>query len=113
MRMGYHLLEVPNGYKTELALIIAPYFDLAFTKQLVRRLKPRKIRFVVDDGARAEDVLQLSKSFRNIDVKVALGAATGIVHVKAFFIDFVKITGRRQRRRYFIFGSANATEAGF
>ncbi len=28
--MGFDLLRVPAGYKTDLALIIAPYFDPKF-----------------------------------------------------------------------------------
>ena len=39
--MSYDLLNVPNGYKTELALIIAPYFDLQFAERLIKTMRPR------------------------------------------------------------------------
>lgn len=112
--MGYDLLEVPKGYETDLALVIAPYFDPKFARRLVEKLLPNRVRFIVDDGARPEDVGLLVKACaRNTDVKVALGAARGIVHLKGFYFEFVKSEGRQRRIRRFLFGSANATEAAF
>lgn len=111
--MSFDLFEVPEGYETDLALVIAPYFDPKFAKHLIKRLSPERIRFVIDDGARSEDVAALEKACKGTDVKVALGATRGIVHMKGFYFEFVRSQGRRQRRRRFLFGSANATVAAF
>ncbi len=59
---SYDLLNVPEGYVTSLVLLVAPYFDAKFMKTLVKKLVPEKIRVVVDDGARAEDIKQLIKA---------------------------------------------------
>lgn len=111
--MGFDLLEVPEGYETDLALVIAPYFDPRFAKRLIKELSPNCIRFVLDDGARPEDLDQLLKACGKTDAKVALAGAAGIVHLKGFYFEFVKVEGRKQRKRRFLFGSANATEAAF
>lgn len=111
--MGYDLLNVPDGYKTDLALIIAPYFDLQFAEQLIKTMKPRRLRFLLDDGASKDDVHRLREKCGTRKVKIALGGAAGIVHIKGFYLEFVKSSGRARRKRRFIFGSANATEAAF
>jgi hypothetical protein len=113
MQVGFELLEVPEGYETDLALVIAPYFDPRFAKRLIKELSPNRVRFVVDDGARPEDIDQLLKACGKTDVKVALAGAAGIVHIKGFYFEFVKAEGRQRRKRRFLFGSANATEAAF
>ncbi len=82
--MGYDLLNVPDGYKTDLVLIIAPYFDLQFAEQLIKTMRPRKLRFLLDDGASKEDVHRLREKCGTRKVKIALGAAAGIVHIKSF-----------------------------
>jgi hypothetical protein len=111
--MAYNLPKLPPGYRADCALIVAPYFDLWFASRIVERLKPRRIRFVVDDGAHDEDIRKLIESCRDGDVRVALGRAGGIVHLKLYFIEFLKTKGGGIRKRLFIFGSANATEAAF
>ncbi len=111
--MNYDLPKPPDGYKTDLALIIAPYFDLWFVRRIVKQLKPRRIRFVVDDGARTEDINRLRKECGAVDINVALGRAAGIVHLKGYYLEFIKLNGPGRRIRRFLFGSANATKAAF
>lgn len=112
--MSYDLLEVPQGYATNLVLIIAPYFDLTFIKEVVRKLSPEKVRLVIDDGVRPKDVTQLLKAASGkADVKIALAVAPGLVHIKGYYVEFVKAEGRARRKRHFLYGSANATDAGF
>jgi hypothetical protein len=112
--MSYQLLKRPDGYETDLALVIAPYFDSRFVTTLVKNLAPHRIRFVIDDGVRSEDLEELRKSCgKRADIKIALGAALGLVHVKGYYIEFVKTDGRSRRKRRFLYGSANATEAAF
>ncbi|MFD2233550.1 hypothetical protein [Phaeospirillum tilakii] len=113
--MSYKLFEVPEGYETDVVLVMAPYFDRAFAKRIASDLAPKRIRFLVDDGSRQEDLDALRKSFpRDADVRIALGAAAGLVHLKGFYFEFVKVDGQRQnRKRKFLFGSANATEPAF
>jgi hypothetical protein len=111
---GYDLLEVPDGYRTSMVLLVAPYFDPRFIKTLVKKLSPEKIRLVIDDGIRGEEIKQLIKAANGTaDVKVALGVAAGLVHIKGYYAEFVKIDGRSRRRRRFFYGSANATDAAF
>jgi hypothetical protein len=111
--MNYDLPKPPEGYRTDLALIIAPYFDLWFARRIVKQLKPRKIRFIVDDGARDKEVRLLRDDCGAADIKVALGRASGIVHLKGYYLEFIKLRGRSQRKRRFVFGSPNATKAAF
>lgn len=112
--MSYDLLEVPDGYRTDVVLLLAPYFDPKFIKMIVKKLAPGKIRLVIDDGVRAEDIQQLIKAAGGTDnVKVALAAAAGLVHIKGYYAEFVQSEGRNRRRRRFFYGSANATDAAF
>ncbi len=111
--MCFALFQVPDGYRTDLALVIAPYFDPRFARRLIRRMAPECVRFVVDDGARAEDVKVLKLACGGTDVRVALGATRGIVHLKGFYFEFVRTEGPQRRIRRFLFGSANATVAAF
>jgi hypothetical protein len=113
--MPYELPKPPPGYRTDLALIVAPYFDLWFTKTLVDALQPQKLRFLLDDGSRGEEVDQLIKECGVTDVEVALGRAIGIVHLKAYYFVFKKINGSGpgSTKRKLLFGSANATRAAF
>lgn len=111
--MGYDLFNVPDGYGTDLALVIAPYFDDRFAQQLIKKMNPSRLRFLLDDGASNEEVHSLYNKCGARDVKIALGAVPGIVHFKGFYLEFVKASGRARRKRRFIFGSANATEAAF
>lgn len=112
--VSYRLFDIPRGYRTDFVLIIAPYFDPIFITQLIDRLAPSRIRLLVDDGARAEDLLAIRKCCgRKTDLKIALGAARGLVHLKGFYIEFVKAEGRERRMRRFFYGSTNATDAAF
>lgn len=112
--MSYDLLTVPNGYKTVLALVIAPYFDPMFARRLVEKLSPERIRFIVDEGANPKDVEKLMEACGGPRVtKIALGTAPGIFHMKVFYFVFEKAVGKKQQKRRLIFGSANATEAAF
>ncbi len=47
--MAYDLPKTPRSHRAELAIIVAPYFDLWFARRIIEHLKPRRIRFVVDD----------------------------------------------------------------
>ena len=111
--MKYDLPKPPDGYRTDLALIIAPYFDLWFGSRIVTQLKPSRVRFVVDDGARHDELEQLRQECGARDIRIALGRASGIMHLKGYYLEFIKLEGRSQCKRRFVLGSANATEAAF
>lgn len=113
MKMSFELLGVPDGFHTDRALVIAPYVDPKFMKELVKRMKPRRLCLLVDDGVRLEDLDKIRRSCRqHVDLEVRLGRAVALVHMKAFYFEFVRETPRR-RRRQLLFGSANATAAAF
>lgn len=113
--MSYSLLSVPDGYRTSLALVIAPYVDLAFLTELAKELKPARLCLLVDDAIQPdalEKILRSRPSGMKIEVRVA--RATGLMHMKAFFFEFARGDGQRSRRkRQLLFGSANATNAAF
>ena len=71
--MAPGLTKHPPRTTTSLLLVIAPYFDEWFIVQAVKELRPRKIRFLVDDGTRGEDIEVLHKKCGAADFKVALG----------------------------------------
>lgn len=112
--MSIDLLSVPQGYKTNLALIIAPYMDTTFISAVAKQMRPQLTRIIIDDGTRRQDIDNIRACFGpRANVKIFLGAAPGLVHIKGYYFSFIKAEGRARRRRRFIFGSANATEAGF
>jgi hypothetical protein len=112
--MSYDLISVPEGYRTDLVLIVAPYIDIKFTENVIARLKPKRTRIIVDDGTRIQDLTRILECFRpRSDVQIALGAAAGLVHMKLYYFEFVRAEGQQRRKRRMIFGSANATNAGF
>ncbi|MGD0866834.1 MAG: hypothetical protein ABSA49_14900, partial [Rhizomicrobium sp.] len=108
--MNFDLPTPPHGYKTDLALIIAPYFDVNWFDR-VARLEPRRMRILVDDSARTKDVEDLTKKYPA--AKVALGSVKGILHLKGYYFEFIKAKGAGRPKMRFVFGSANATEAAF
>ncbi len=111
---GYDLFGVPSGYRTNIVLLVAPYFDKKFVRQIIEKLSPEKIRVVIDDGVQGEELEELKKAASSVpDVKFVLGTASGLVHLKFYYIEFQKISGRGRRRRRFLYGSANATDAAF
>jgi hypothetical protein len=109
------LLSVPPGHETESALIIAPYFDPWFGRELAERLKPGRIRFVVDDGARYEDIEALEAELRGAgvaDLKILVAQANSLMHMKAYYFQYRDRAGSIAQR-HLHFGSANATKAGY
>ena len=98
--MSYDVLEVPIGYRTDLVLLLAPYFDSKFIKTLIKKLAPEKLRVVIDDGVRAEDIQQLIRAADGTSsIKFALAAAAGLFHIKGYYAEFVKANGRSRRRQ--------------
>ncbi len=112
--MSYNLLCVPEGYVTDSVLVLAPYFDPVFIKALLDTMKPPHMSVVVDDGASANEIGALSrlgtacKSFR-----IGVASASGLVHIKGYYLVFKATDGAKGYRRRFIFGSCNATDAAF
>ncbi len=112
--MSYKLLSVPNGYSTDVALVIAPYVDLVFLKDLVARLNPARLCLLVDDAIQPEALHKIRDCRRRgFDIEVRVARATGLMHMKAFFFEFVRNEAPRRRKRRLLFGSANATNAAF
>jgi hypothetical protein len=112
--MSFELLSVPEGYRTDLALVIAPYVDVKFMDALVKQMNPHRLCLLVDDGARPEDLQELHKARRKgVKLEVRLGRAAGLMHMKAFYFEFVREVAPKTRKRRLLFGSANATNAAF
>ncbi|WP_172122506.1 hypothetical protein [Devosia sp. 919] len=111
--MSYDLFKVPDGYETDLALVVAPYFDKRFAKKIAKQLQANRLRYLLDESARDEEVSSLITAFQSKDFKICLCRAAGIAHLKLFYLEFVKSAGNRTRKRRLIFGSGNATEAAF
>jgi|GEM_PF-2927983 len=108
------LAVLPKGVtRADLLLVIVPYFDEWFAKEVLRRFKPRKVRFLVDDGTRSEDIDRLQKTFQGSDFKIALGVAPGLMHLKIFYVESAKGRNKAGSQRVMVFGSANATDAAF
>ncbi|MBS0352471.1 MAG: hypothetical protein JSR83_01025 [Proteobacteria bacterium] len=112
--MSFDLFEVPDGFETTVALVVAPYIDPNFMKKLVKQLKPKRLCLLVDDGVRQEDLDAVKAACRrNVKLEVRLGRASGLVHMKAYYLEYTREEAPRTRRRQLLFGSANATTAGF
>jgi hypothetical protein len=100
----YDLFEIPSGYETDLVLLVAPYFDPKFIKTLVKKLSPEKHRLIVDDCVRAEELKKLIKATSGAAyVQFALGRAAGLVHIKGYYVEFIKSDGRSRRKRRFFY----------
>lgn len=112
--MSYELLSVPDGYSTDVALVIAPYVDLVFLDNLVANLKPIRLCLLVDDAIQPEVLQRIQDGRRRgLDIEVRVARAIGLMHMKAFFFEFVRNEAPRRRKRRLLFGSANATNAAF
>lgn len=112
--MSYKLLSVPDGYRTDVALIVAPYVDLVFLNRLVTELKPARLCLLVDDAIQHEALHKIRDSQRRgLKIEVRIARATGLMHMKAFYFEFVRKEVPRRRKRQLLFGSANATNAAF
>lgn len=57
--------------------------------------------FIVDDGASKDEIRSLEKKCDKTELRVALGASPGIVHIKGIYVEFVKNSGRSRRKRRF------------
>ncbi|WP_440092460.1 hypothetical protein ACTACL_24090 [Pseudomonas syringae] len=112
--MSFDLLSVPKGYRTEVALVIAPYVDPKFMGTLVAQMKPNRLCLLVDDSIRPEDLQAIhGQRRRRVELEVRLARASGVMHMKAFYFEFVKEGTSNRRKRRLLFGSANATDAAF
>jgi hypothetical protein len=112
--MSFDLLFVPEGYRTDVALLIAPYVDPKFMDTLVKQMKPRRLCLLVDDGIRLEDLQTIySQRGRQVELEIRLARAPGLMHMKAFYFEFVRVGTPKRRKRRLLFGSANATDAAF
>jgi hypothetical protein len=113
--MSFELFEVPEGFRTNLALVIAPYVDPKFMRKVVQELMPERLCLVVDEGVRREDLEKIGSVCHRhgAELEVRLGRANGLVHMKAFYFEFVREEPPKNRKRRLLFGSANATNAGF
>lgn len=95
--MSFELLEVPEGFKTNLALVIAPYVDPKFMKKIVQELMPTRLCLVVDEGVRRDDLEKIRNVCLRHDTRleIRLGRARALVHMKAFYFEYcVKILRR-------------------
>lgn len=112
--MAYDLLERPSGYRTDTVLLVAPYFDTQFIAELLERLKPRRVLALIDDNQSTSTCEALGRAcVGKTKFRYALGKASGLVHAKLYYAEFVKREGRKRRKRQLVFGSANATHSGF
>lgn len=113
--MSIELLDVPEGFKTSVALVVTPYVDPKFMKKLAQELMPERLCLVVDEGVRRADLNKISDACRDsgTELEIRLGRANALVHMKAFYFEYLREDPPRNRRRRLLFGSANATNAGF
>lgn len=112
---SFDLFSARAGRKVESVLVVTPYVEREFFDELMRRLRPRKLHVVVDDGCRVEDVDMIAAAAadapRKVRLSCVLGSAPGLVHIKLFYIVW-RTEGARTERTL-VFGSANATRQGF
>ena len=112
--MSYDLLSVPDGYRTEVALVVAPYVDAVFLNHLATKLKPGRFCLLVDDGIQLEALSKIHDCQRKgLKIEIRVARAVGLMHMKAFYFEFVRKEAPRRRKRRLLFGSANATNAAF
>lgn len=112
--MSYELLSVPDGYRTDAVLVVAPYVDLVFLNRLMTELKPGRLCLLVDDGIQLEILSRIRDCQRKgLKIEVRIARANGLMHMKAFYFEFVRKQAPRTRKRRLLFGSANATNAAF
>ncbi|CAN7549751.1 hypothetical protein LJR277_003778 [Pseudomonas sp. LjRoot277] len=112
--MSFELLWIPEGFKTDLALVIAPYVESKFMVNLIKQMQPNRLCLLVDDGIRAEDLQRIRKDCgRGVKLEIRLARAAGLMHMKAFYFEFVREEAPKRRKRRLLFGSANATNSAF
>lgn len=111
--MNFNLLFVPEGFSTEVVLVISPYVDKEFLKQIVERTKPKRLCLMVDDGIRWEDLDPLKEACKPTKLEIRLARTNGLVHMKLFYFQYIRDKAPRHRKHRLLYGSANATDAAF
>ncbi|WP_157726452.1 phospholipase D-like domain-containing protein [Imhoffiella purpurea] len=117
--------------KRNSVFVISPYFDIEFAKNMIKKINPEEVIYVVDDGSDRKDLDKLKRllEYNCVESYIALGSAPGIVHLKVFYIIsknkrnriksfFSRYSAPRKRSdmitaRFLMLGSANATDAAF
>jgi hypothetical protein len=114
---SYDLFVRKAGWKPQAALIVSPYVEREFFQTVARDLRPKRLHVVIDDGCRREDLQTVSDAVaacghrRPPALICKLGSASGLVHMKLFYILWRTSGG--QAAHSLVFGSANATRQGF
>lgn len=114
---SFDLFERRPGWKAEEVLVVTPYVEKEFFERLAEGLKPRRLSVIIDDGCRVDDVDMVTAAVSKVGGRTAsglrcvLGSATGLMHLKLFYI--VWQTPGKRAARTLIFGSASATRQGF
>lgn len=117
MTDSYDLFNPKPGWIAEKVLILTPYVEGKFFEQITKRLKPKQMHVVIDDGCRRDDldVVEVAVTRgggkRSPNLTRSLASASGLVHLKLFYV--VWRTPTKRLARTLIFGSANATKQGF
>ena len=112
--MSYDLLSVPDGYHTEVALVVAPYVDTVFLNHLATASKPSRFCLLVDDATQLDTLSKIRDyQTKGLNIEIRVARAVGLMHMKAFYFEFVRKEPPRRRKRRLLFGSANATNAAF
>lgn len=107
----YDLFDQP-GCEAKSVLIVSPYVEREFFQEVASRLRPKRMTVVIDDGCRAEDVAMVRQSaLDGTELRVALGAARGLAHLKVFYVRWQTADGKVART--FVWGSGNATQQAF
>ena len=109
------LLPRKPGWKAEAVLIISPYVEADFFRIMARRLRPKSLHVVIDDGCRREDRQMVADALHAGRYRrkpwIKFGSARGLVHLKLFYMRWRTPAGSRAHS--LVFGSANATRQGF
>lgn len=114
---SFDLFRRRDGWTPEAALVVSPYVEVEFFTRIARDLNPKRLHVVIDDGCRREDRQTVMDAVaaggrkRSPFLKLKLGSARGLVHLKLFYICWRTPGGRAAHS--LVFGSANATRQGF
>ena len=110
--MSHYDLLAQADWKAESVLVVSPYVEKNFFERVLKKLKPKTLIVVIDDGCRSDDVDMINGlTPGGTTIIVVLGSTRGLVHAKIFHIEWRTAGGNRAHT--LVYGSGNATRQAF
>ena len=97
-------------YSLDRVDVLSPYLSVGFF-QLINKFNPNSIHITTDISCSADEISRIEDLLGKDSIKYA--KCDGIVHIKCYVFHWKEINTPSNYKRFFVWGSANATIGGF